>query len=721
MNDANIHVLSNVIAAVESGGQIYSDNRDWTAYAGAYTNSDKEVTCTLGPYQAYGDEAQEVCQYVLDHYPATMVLCDRTGNIRYYLKQGFVKSQWNPNATDKANLIMMLGTKAGHEACEHVFDERLLKYIANAEAFGVTDIQAQMMWAEIEHLGGLNPVKRVFGRCGGNYTLSSVFEALKEDQSQTGSNSVSSQKYWSRHTACVSMIEDHSESEDEKEGPFREIVFNANYSLAKTAAICAAAKANHWTYGDSHSTYPCDDGVISCDRLLARSDADANDQLGLGLPAQPQGGYTCLNMESYYDSTGLFYKISDPTQLQAGDRVLMYKDGQPCHAFQIAAYSSESDIDKYDLGSQERINAGGYFTNVPLNEWGDGRTFYAAWRLKADDGIQNGGVELTDIYISNCGHDERGQYTGGQPGDQTGTEYELKSWYNRPWNCVLRYPDTSVAECIAKKARAAAKNNCVGYNQSTRETYWEHLEASNYDPSQVSIPCAGDCSSTTNANVKAVGFDKGIEALKNIDIGLTTGDIRKAYSSAGFQILTDSKYTSKPDYLQPGDILLLDGHHVAIFVGAKDDPVVPVKPPVVTTWKATGTATLHNGNVSYANVRADSFNTAPILRKVDNGNRFEVDGVKNGSYTHVNVAGTIGWIWSDYVVLDGAPAPTPATPEYPIGKCTKSGTVVYRDKEFTNAFRQLDKGNLVDVMEKHVIYKVRIGDSIGYIEDNISE
>ena len=45
MNNANIHVLSNVIAAVESGGQIYSDNRDWTAYAGAYANSEKEVTC----------------------------------------------------------------------------------------------------------------------------------------------------------------------------------------------------------------------------------------------------------------------------------------------------------------------------------------------------------------------------------------------------------------------------------------------------------------------------------------------------------------------------------------------------------------------------------------------------------------------------------------------------------------------------------------------------
>ena len=35
--------------------------------------------------------------------------------------------------------------------------------------------------------------------------------------------------------------------------------------------------------------------------------------------------------------------------------------------------------------------------------------------------------------ISNCGHDENGKYTGGAAGDQTGTEYQVRAWYNRPW------------------------------------------------------------------------------------------------------------------------------------------------------------------------------------------------------------------------------------------------------------------------------------------------
>ena len=48
-------------------------------------------------------------------------------------------------------------------------------------------------------------------------------------------------------------------------------------------------------------------------------------------------------------------------------------------------------------------------------------------------------------YISNSGSDENGAYSGGQAGDQTGKEWRMRDWYNRPWTCVLRYPDQKVA------------------------------------------------------------------------------------------------------------------------------------------------------------------------------------------------------------------------------------------------------------------------------------
>ena len=58
--------------------------------------------------------------------------------------------------------------------------------------------------------------------------------------------------------------------------------------------------------------------------------------------------------------------------------------------------------------------------------------------------------------ISNCGHDERGKYSGGKAGDQTGTEWQVINWYNRPWKCVLRHPDAATRKLIAQMAKAAA-------------------------------------------------------------------------------------------------------------------------------------------------------------------------------------------------------------------------------------------------------------------------
>ena len=54
--------------------------------------------------------------------------------------------------------------------------------------------------------------------------------------------------------------------------------------------------------------------------------------------------------------------------------------------------------------------------------------------------------------ISNCGHDERGKYSGGKVGDQTGTEWQVINWNNRPWKCVLRHPDAATRKLIAQMA-----------------------------------------------------------------------------------------------------------------------------------------------------------------------------------------------------------------------------------------------------------------------------
>lgn len=173
---------------------------------------------------------------------------------------------------------------------------------------------------------------------------------------------------------------------------------------------------------------------------------------------------------------------------------------------------------------------------------------------------------ITDpVQISNSGGDERGSIKGGAAGDQTGREWYIRDWYNRPWNCVLRHPDPEVRACIADLAIKAANNNKIGYDQNQRQTYWNALQKVGYDPSKITTACEADCSAGVIANVKAAGHLLGRKELQNIT-ATYTGNMRASLKAAGFQVLTASKYISGSSYLVAGDILLNDAHHTATAV-----------------------------------------------------------------------------------------------------------------------------------------------------------
>ena len=133
---------------------------------------------------------------------------------------------------------------------------------------------------------------------------------------------------------------------------------------------------------------------------------------------------------------------------------------------------------------------------------------------------------------------------------------------------------------------------------------------------------------------------------------------------------------------------------VAVYRGRK-----PAKPATTPTgWKAIGTAVCTDSSV---NVRATPAGT--ILGQLGKGNRFEVDGKKEGSWIHIKVAGIgIGWIHKDYVQYDqpAQPATTP-TGWKAIGTATaKEDDVNVRstptDRISSNKIGKLNKGNRVE-------------------------
>lgn len=227
-------------------------------------------------------------------------------------------------------------------------------------------------------------------------------------------------------------------------------------------------------------------------------------------------------------------------------------------------------------------------------------------------------------YISNSGSDERKKISGGKAGDQTGHEWELRSWYSRPWTHVFRYTSNSkVGNTLVELGCAAALNSKIGYDQHQRTTYWTQLQKVNYDPSKITTACEEDCSAGVAANVKATGYLLGITALQNVSSSMTSRNTISQLKKAGFTVLTDKKYLTSGKYLLPGDILLYENHHLATNV-TKGKYAEQNKPPVVNNddekGKGIGTAVA----LASMYIREDDTTSAKSLGTVSKGAKLEL-------------------------------------------------------------------------------------------------
>lgn len=191
----------------------------------------------------------------------------------------------------------------------------------------------------------------------------------------------------------------------------------------------------------------------------------------------------------------------------------------------------------------------------------------------------------TPVKISNSGSDERGQYKNGAAGDQTGKEWYIRDWYNRPWDCVLRHPLAEVRACIATLAVKAAENDHIGYDQNQRETYGQALKDAGWDPSKITKNVESDCSKGVIDNIRATGHILGIEELQKYD-ATYTGNMRAVSRATGFQILTDSRYLTSGDYLIAGDILLNDLHHTCTVITNGSKSGVETSTPYIALKEA---------------------------------------------------------------------------------------------------------------------------------------
>lgn len=181
------------------------------------------------------------------------------------------------------------------------------------------------------------------------------------------------------------------------------------------------------------------------------------------------------------------------------------------------------------------------------------------------NGITPRKTNYTDVMIGSASKDERGQYRGGQAGDQTGKEVYINNWYSYNWTNVFRPNDPILAEKIAQICEDGCANNKIGYSQTDRNTLLAQAKKVGYDMSKITTPCNCDCSSFVSAICVCAGLPES--TFFPGGNGCVTSTIGPACLSTGkFSNLTGSKYTSQKNYLKRGDILCNANAHVVVVL-----------------------------------------------------------------------------------------------------------------------------------------------------------
>ena len=238
------------------------------------------------------------------------------------------------------------------------------------------------------------------------------------------------------------------------------------------------------------------------------------------------------------------------------------------------------------------------------------------------------------VRIGHASLNEHKRISGGQPGDQTGGEVCVRSWYNRPWALLLRPINDVIAEKSARACEAGCANNNIGYSQPKRNTAHTQAKAVGYDLSKIIYPCETDCS----AFMTLCAIAAGVTALEYPVNGNapTTSTMKNVFVNTGqYKALTEKKYLTSDAYLRRGDILVTPGKHTVMVLDngrAFDSSMTVIVPTLRKGSKGAQVSLLQERlNVKCGfNLAVDGDfgkNTDAAVRQFQKINRLVVDGI----------------------------------------------------------------------------------------------
>ena len=175
-------VMKKILYAVETGGQIYGNQR-YDDFTEAYTNSSAEHAITIGAGQWYATEAQRLLKLIHD------TMGEET--YKQYDPKGYVwKDVQNENwstyklkkTTNRAKIIVkLISSPIGIKCQDQLMYQQIDEYEKEVRNLGVTDIQAVGMFINFRHQGGYGAVTRILKKTAKPYNLVNVYKAIETD------------------------------------------------------------------------------------------------------------------------------------------------------------------------------------------------------------------------------------------------------------------------------------------------------------------------------------------------------------------------------------------------------------------------------------------------------------------------------------------------------------------------------------------------------------
>lgn len=155
--------------------------------------------------------------------------------------------------------------------------------------------------------------------------------------------------------------------------------------------------------------------------------------------------------------------------------------------------------------------------------------------------------------------DEKGNITGGKPGDQNRKEVKEGAYYDFGQTHYIRFKSRNRAKRAVNIARYLATNPHVGYCQATRDSLHEALKMSGWDCTKLFTNVNTDCSAFITSIINCAYEKEKVPPYYN-SWAYVAGDVSKRCPKG----LTSPKKLDTNVKLKLGDIVCKRGHVVII-------------------------------------------------------------------------------------------------------------------------------------------------------------